>query len=359
MQAAILTGLIAIFFSVVTLSILRPFARKVRLVDVPNHRKAHKGAVPLIGGLSAFAGLLIAWLTSMPLTQGFGIYLLCSLMLVMLGAIDDAKGIPAQFRLWAQVALGALLSYGSGVYLTSFGNVLGVGDLSLGWLGPAVTVAAVIGATNAYNMLDGMDGLAGSMSLVTLGALALLFAATPGFHIELALAVTIIMSLLPYLAANLRLPLFRSRIFMGDAGSMFIGFSIVWLLVNGAQPDTGALRPVTALWICAIPLMDMVAIMIRRARKGQSVMVPDRDHLHHIFLRAGFADRQALLVITVLAALLACVGILGDAFQVPEWLMFGLFILVFGCYSWAIGHVWRLLVLLRRLRRLRPIERAN
>jgi len=222
-----------------------------------------------------------------------------------------------------------------------------------------VTIAAVIGATNAYNMVDGIDGLAGSMSLVTLGSLALLFAATPGFHIELVLAVTIIMSLLPYLTANLRLPLFRSRIFMGDAGSMFIGFSIVWLLVNGAQPDTGALRPVTALWICAIPLMDMVAIMIRRARKGQSVMVPDRDHLHHIFLRAGFTDRQALLVITVLAALLACAGILGDAFQVPEWLMFGLFMLVFGCYSWAIGHVWRLLVLLRRLRWLRPIERAN
>ena len=348
MQVAALTGLIAIFFSIVTLRILRLFARRLHLLDVPNHRKAHKGAVPLIGGLSAFAGLLIAWLTSMPLTEGFGIYLLCSFMLVMLGAIDDARGIPAQFRIWAQVALGALLSYGSGVYLTSFGNVLGVGDLSLGWLGPAVTVAAVIGATNAYNMMDGIDGLAGSMSLVTLGALVLLFAVTPGFHVELVLAVTIILSLLPYLGANLCLPLFRPRIFMGDAGSMFIGFSIVWLLVNGVEPETGALRPVTALWICAIPLMDMVAIMIRRAKKGQSVMDPDRDHLHHIFLRAGFTDRQALSVITVVATFLACVGILGDVFQVPEWLMFGLFMLMFGCYSWAIGHVWRLLVLYKR-----------
>lgn len=350
MQALTSTGILAAFLSLIALFILRPFARAVQLVDEPNHRKAHTGAVPLIGGLSAFMGLFLAWLISMPLAGGFGIYLTCSLVLVFLGAVDDARDVPARFRLGAQVALGAMLSYGSGVYLTGFGNLLGFGDLPLGWAGPLVTVAAVIGATNAYNMVDGIDGLAGSMSLVTLGALALLFSMSTGFSTELVLAVTISMALLPYMAANLRLPPFRTRIFMGDAGSMFIGFSVVWLLVNGTQPDTGAFRPVTALWVCAVPLMDMVAIMIRRARKGQSVMNPDRDHLHHIFLRAGFTDRQALSVITVFALLLAGFGVLGDVLQWPEWLMFGLFMAVFFGYSFAIGHVWRLLVLLRRLR---------
>jgi len=347
MKTASFTGLIAIIFAFAALVVLRPIARRFRLVDLPDHRKAHSGAVPLIGGLSAFAGLLAAWLISMPLTGGFGVYLFCALMLVILGAIDDARDIPAKLRLWAQVALGALLSYGSGIYLTTFGNLLGFGIIELGWLGPAVTIAAVIGATNAYNMMDGIDGLAGTMSLVTLTALAILFAVAPGFNLELALAVTIAMALLPFMAANLQLGPFRKKIFLGDAGSMFIGFSVVWLLVNGAQTESGAFRPVTALWVCAVPLMDMVAIMIRRARKGQSVMMPDRDHLHHIFLRAGFSDRQALIVITLLAAICAGIGIGGEMLLVPEWFMFGLFMTTFFAYNWAISHVWRLEVFVR------------
>ena len=349
MQALTATGIPAALLSLVALFLLHPFARLIRFVDVPDHRKAHTGAVPLIGGLSAFVGLSLAWIISMPLTGGFGLYLFCSMLLVLLGAVDDALGVPARIRLGAQVALGAILSFGSGVYLTGFGDLLGLGDILLGWMGPLVTIAAVIGATNAYNMVDGIDGLAGSMSLVTLGSLALLFSMSAGFKMEFVLAIAIVMALLPYIAANLRLPPFRTRIFMGDAGSMFIGFSVVWLLVNGAQPGAeGAFRPVTALWVCAIPLMDMVAIMIRRVRKGQSVMRPDRNHLHHIFLRAGFTDRQALMVITVFALALAGFGILGDVLNWPEWLMFGLFIALFCGYSWAVGHVWRLLVLFRR-----------
>ena len=341
-------GLIAVVSALVASVLLRPIATKFRLVDEPNHRKVHTGTIPLTGGLSAFIGLLIAWLISMPLTEGFGIYLLCCLMLVVLGAIDDARDIPAKFRLWAQVALGALLSYGSGIYLTTFGNLFGFGVIELAWLGPVVTIAAVIGATNAYNMIDGIDGLAGAMSLVTLGALAILFGSASGFNLELALAVTIMMALLPFMAANLQLPPFRRKIFMGDAGSMFIGFSVVWLLVNGAQTESGAFRPVTALWVCAVPLMDMVAIMVRRARKKQSVMMPDRDHLHHIFLRAGFSDRQALVIIMLLAVICAAIGIGGEIFSVPEWFMFGLFMAMFFTYSWAISHIWRLVVFFRR-----------
>ncbi|MBC7193704.1 UDP-N-acetylglucosamine--undecaprenyl-phosphate N-acetylglucosaminephosphotransferase [Marinobacter sp.] len=348
MEAASTTGFLAVVISLFALLSLRPLARRVHLVDIPNERKAHKGAVPLTGGLSAFAGLLVAWLIAMPLGGGFGIYLLCSLFLVVLGAIDDARDIPARFRLWAQVVLGALLAYGSGVYLNTFGDLLGFGDIALGFLGPVVTIAAVIGATNAFNMIDGIDGLAGSMSQVTLLSLGFLFWWSPGFGMELVLAVTIAMALLPYLAANLGIRPFRHKIFMGDAGSMFIGFSVVWLLVNGAQAGEQAFRPVTALWVIAVPLMDMVAIMVRRARKGESVMKPDRDHLHHIFLRAGLTDRQALVVITLFSLAMASFGIVGELYAVPEWLMFVLFLAVFVVYERALGHVWRLVTIVRR-----------
>jgi len=181
-----------------------------------------------------------------------------------------------------------------------------------------------------------------------LGSLALLFSTSSGLVPELALAVGISCALVPYLMANLRIPPFRNRIFMGDAGSMFIGFAVVWLLVNATQPGEMAMRPVTALWIIAIPLMDMVAIMVRRARKGQSVMKPDRDHLHHIFMRAGFSDREALLMITIVAMLFASVGLLGEFFHLPEWLMFAAFVGLFALYDWSLSHVWRLLVVVRK-----------
>jgi len=348
MEAAYFSGSIAAVTSLLAVFALRPVASKLGLEDLPNHRKSHTGAVPLLGGLSTFAGLLVAWLISMPIVRGFGIYLLCSLLLVILGAIDDAREVPARFRLWAQVTLGALLAFGSGVYLTSFGNLLGFGPIALEWLGPVVTVAAVIGATNAYNMMDGIDGLAGSMSLITLISLGCLFTLAPGFRLELALAVTIAMALMPYMAANLRIYPFRKKIFMGDAGSMFIGFSVVWLLVNATRPGDMAMRPVTALWIIAIPLMDMVAIMIRRFLKGQSVMKPDREHLHHIFMRAGFSDRQALAIITAAALLCAGLGLAGEYFKVPEWVMFVTFLAMFVLYYWSLTHIRRLLVLVRK-----------
>lgn len=342
------TGLLSGVIAYLSLLLLKPLARRLKLLDTPDHRKVHVGAVPLIGGLSAFIGILVAWSISMPFTDGYGIFMFCSLLLVLLGTLDDAHNLPARLRLLAQVALGALLVLGSGVYLSHLGELLGFGVLELYWLGPLVTIAAVIGATNAFNMVDGIDGLAGSMALVTLVSLLVLFSATGGFVAESALAAGIAIGLVPYLMANLKIPPFREKVFMGDAGSMFIGFSVVWLLTKGTQADAQALRPVTALWIIGIPLMDMVAIMVRRARKGQSVMVADRDHLHHIFMRAGFTDRQALVIITLAALLLASIGLLGEFLKVPEWLMFVLFLGLFALYDRVVQHIWRLLVLVRR-----------
>ncbi|MBY5961352.1 UDP-N-acetylglucosamine--undecaprenyl-phosphate N-acetylglucosaminephosphotransferase [Marinobacter nauticus] len=348
MEAASSTGLLAGFFAFLSLIILRPVAVRVRLLDNPDHRKLHRGAVPLIGGLSAFVGLGLAWLLWMPVIDSYGLFLLCAALLVVVGAVDDAKDLPAKFRLGVQVVLGAVLTFGSGVSLSTFGDLFGFGEVSLGAFGPWVTIAAVIGATNAFNMIDGIDGLAGSLSLVVLVSLTILFMGDSRFSTELTLAFGIACALVPYLMANLRIPPFKCRIFMGDAGSMFIGFAVVWLLVNATQPGQMAMRPVTALWIIAIPLMDMVAIMVRRARKGQSVMKPDREHLHHIFMRAGFSDREALVLITLVALLFAGVGLAGEFFEVPEWAMFTAFVGVFALYDWALSHVWRLLVVFRR-----------
>lgn len=342
------TSLLSGVFALISLRMLMPFAVKFRLVDKPDQRKLHKGAVPLVGGLSAFVGVFLGFLLGMPLTSGYLIFLLCASVLVVLGAVDDARDISAKFRLFAQVVLGAVLVYGSGDSLESFGNLVGLGVIELGVFGPLVSIAAVIGATNAFNMIDGIDGLAGSLSLIALLSLALLFSASEGHEAGLALSLGLSCALIPYLMANLRIPPFKRRIFMGDAGSMFIGFAIVWLMIQGAPLEGAAFRPVTALWLIALPLIDMVAIMVRRARKGQSVMNPDREHLHHIFMRAGFSDRQALVLISFVAMLFAGFGLLGEFFQIPEWVMFAAFATVFALYDYALGRVWRLLALFRR-----------
>ncbi|MCM0612636.1 UDP-N-acetylglucosamine--undecaprenyl-phosphate N-acetylglucosaminephosphotransferase [Marinobacter sediminum] len=348
MEAAGVTGLISGFIAFLFLMALRPFAVQVDLLDRPDDRKAHSGAVPLVGGLSVFLGLGVAWLLEMPLAEGYGVFLFCASLLVIMGAVDDARELPAKFRLGGQVVLGAVLAFGSGNSLESFGNLFGLGAIELGLFGPFVTIAAIIGATNAFNMVDGIDGLAGSLSLVALLSLCFLFSTSGGFPLELTFSLAISFALIPYLMANLRLYPFKRRIFMGDAGSMFIGFALVWLLVQGTHLEGAAFRPVTALWLIAIPLMDMVAIMVRRARKGQSVMKPDRDHLHHIFMRAGFSDREALVMITAIAILLATIGLLGEYFHIPGWIMFMAFMCVFALYDWALTHIWRLLISYRK-----------
>lgn len=347
MESLSLVGISAAVVALMSLLLLYPLAEPLKLLDIPSQRKAHVGNIPLIGGLSAFLGLSVVWILTMPLNEGYGLFLLCSAVLVVVGALDDAFDISAKFRLSIQILLGAALCYGSGVYLTSFGNILNIGEIELGWLGPIATIAAIIGATNAYNMIDGIDGLAGSMSVVSLVSLAFLFSLAQGFQIEMTLAIALVMALLPYLSANLRIPPIKKKVFMGDAGSIFIGFTIVWLLVNGTYADQQAFKPVTALWICAVPLMDMVAIMLRRIAKGQSVMMADRDHLHHMFLRAGFTDKQALALITAIAMLFAFIGLVGHVYAVPEWVMFALFLAVFFSYCYAVKRSWRLIVWFR------------
>ena len=138
---------------------------------------------------------------------------------------------------------------------------------------------------------------------------------------------------------------------MGDAGSMFIGLSVIWFLMICTQGEKITFRPVTALWIIAIPLMDMMAIILRRVRKGQSPFSADRDHLHHIFMRLGFSSRAALRCIVVTSVFMSMLGILGEILAVPDVIMLALFIILFIVYSQSLQHCWKVARFLRRNRK--------
>ncbi|WP_413493769.1 UDP-N-acetylglucosamine--undecaprenyl-phosphate N-acetylglucosaminephosphotransferase [Shewanella baltica] len=331
----------------IAIKVLNPIAQRVGLVDLPNERKLHVGAIPLIGGISIYCSVLLVSSIVIEQSQVFNLYLISAALILFLGVLDDKYDLSVRIRMTAQVITASILIFGAGLYLTSFGHILPFFEFKLGYVGIFITILAVIGAINAFNMVDGIDGLAGMLSLVTFSSLTFLFywAGNSWFMLPLLFIGAIV----GYLVFNLKWP-FSSfeKIFMGDAGSMLIGLTVVWMLVIGTQPDTSVFSPVTALYLIAIPLMDMTAIMYRRVKKGMSPFKPDRDHLHHIFERAGYNRKQTLIRISLTSLLLAVIGVAADIAHVPESIMFITFLGIFSAYNWALSNVWQLLTWFRR-----------
>ena len=354
MSEPIMLCLTAIVASALAIWLLYPVSVRVGLVDIPRGRKQHQGAVPLMGGIATYCGLVIALVFYADSSIQPFYYLLCSGVIVVLGVFDDYLDLSVKLRLAVQTLVGLAMTISLDLHLASLGNLFGFGDITLGVLGLPVTLLAVIAAINAFNMTDGIDGLAGTLSLISFSTIAI-FMALWGQQEHAILALLLALALLPYLACNLNLIPGR-RIFMGDAGSMLIGLSVIWLLIIGTQSESASFRPVTALWIIAIPLMDMIAIMVRRIRKGQSPFQADREHLHHISLRLGLSSRESLLLISALACIFACIGIIGEYLLLPDWLMLLLFLLLFAIYLYLLQHIWRIISHLRhkRLRRSIP-----
>ncbi len=322
--------------------------KKIGLVDKPNARKLHDGAVPLVGGISICL-VLAQYLTFKPDTiEHSWLYLLCICTLTVIGAIDDKVDLSFKIRMGVQALLSIVMMKVAGIELHSLGDMFGLGQISLGWLGTIITIFAVIGAINAFNMVDGIDGLLGGLSIVTLGALAYLLQ-VDSQHGAAYLCIVIIVAMLPYIFMNLGILGRERKVFMGDAGSMMIGFTVIWLLLGVSQREQTEplMRPVTALWLIALPLMDMTAIMIRRVRRGDSPFKPDREHLHHIFQRLGLGPRQTLVAICTIALAFASFGIYGETTNVPEVVMFGLFITCFFGYAILLAYVWRITSFLR------------
>ncbi len=287
----------------------------------------------------------------LPVNVTLLLYLGCGLILLAVGVIDDYLDISFKIRLVVQAGIAlAIISVG-GHSLGNLGYLMGSETLQLSpFIGGIVTVVAFIGAINAFNMVDGIDGLLGGLASVTFTAMGYVFYTNGNPDLALFCGL-LVAAMLPYIMLNLGLPFGRRfKVFMGDAGSVFIGFTVVWLLVRGTQEaDVVAFQPVTALWLIAIPLMDMATIMIRRVRKGQSPFKPDREHLHHICQRIGLSSRMTLVVICVLAICCAAIGIWCERLGVKESTMFIAFLVMFGGYFMMINHIWRITAVVKRL----------
>ena len=327
-------------FALCALYMLSKAAPKFDLVDTPNLRKHHQGSIPLVGGLAVFAALFFYFTYNPTMLPHSELFLICTGVLIILGVIDDRFDIPVAPRLIVQASITLLVISQTNMQLDYIGDIAGIGALNFGLFAPIITILAVIGAINAFNMVDGIDGLLGGLAIITFTGMAVVLKIHALNNLAFVCMV-VVTALIPYVMMNMGVFGHKRKIFMGDAGSMMIGFIVIWFLLTMTQPDASAtMRPVTGLWLIALPLIDMTAIMFRRLLRGQSPLKPDRDHLHHICLNAGISKSGTLFVICGVASMFAGIGIIGEYYKVAESIMFFSFLGCFGLYAYALNKKW-------------------
>ena len=319
-----------------------PIYTRLGLVDTPNNRKKHIGSIPLVGGLAMFTSTAVFAFIFVPATIELTYLLTATSLLVMVGTIDDKYDISFKLRLAIQLVAALLLIYGNKTELLSLGNIFGLGDIALGWLSVPITIFAIIGIINAYNMIDGMDGLSAGLGLISMISI---YALTGSDISEGAANILrlIIGALTAYLILNLHVfPNITSKIFMGDAGSMLLGFIICAFLIRYSQGTKEVIPPIMALWLVAIPLMDIILTTARRVRHGKSPFHPDRTHIHHIFQRARLSKWSTLTVILSLQALASIIGSLLYKNGVSEVVSLISFFVFFYGYSRIIKNAFKI-----------------
>jgi UDP-GlcNAc:undecaprenyl-phosphate GlcNAc-1-phosphate transferase len=344
-----IASVVAFVATLVLIHLARPVAIRIGLVDVPKGHKNHDGEVPLIGGIAMFCGFLFAALVLDIALGGYRSFFAAVGLLVVIGVLDDFHELSSRARLIVQIIAALLMSMWGGVILHDFGDLSFVGVIELGMFAVPVTVFCTVGVINAVNMSDGLDGLAGGLSSITLAAMAYLAWLSDRLD-DVFVLLVLLAAVIGFLVMNVRTP-WRKRagVFMGDAGSMFLGFALVWFLIGLSQGAHRAYTPVTALWIFALPLLDTGCIMLRRIAKGQSPFQADREHFHHILQLAGFSVAQSVAMMWGVAALFAIIGIAGYQLGVAEGVMFYAFLALAGCYYWGMTHAWRVMKQVRRL----------
>lgn len=321
--------------------VLMRLAPRLALLDHPDWRKHHADPTPLVGGLAMFIALLFSAALFLPSEAHQIDFLILSFSIVLLGVLDDRFGLKALPRLAFQAFLVVAMVKWTGVQLLELGELTFTGNIKLGNLALPMTIIGTVGMINAVNFSDGLDGLAGGMVAVAVGFLLVfsLMAGNVVISLELLLSFGV---LLGFWVLNARY--FRGKkaaLFMGDAGSMFLGFMLAWYFISLSQGQERILAPVTALWIFALPLFDTVGIMLRRIVRGRSPFAADREHLHHIFLHAGFSVSRTVSLMLLIAVALGMIGLLGEIYRVPEGVMFWTFIALFSLYYFVMMHAWK------------------
>ena len=298
------------------------------------------GGVPLIGGIAIFLALLIGALiwgasgqAAINIKGGNALWALlgCCGLIVCVGALDDRHNLGVATRLVAEILIALTIIHIIDLRLIWLGDLLGSGPIKMS---PAVsyvfTTVAIFGLLNAFNMLDGVDGLLASMTIFT----TIFFHLAAGIEFSLE-GIYILSCLTAFLISNTGAAPFLPKTFLGDSGSKLIGFIAVCFLLTAASGRVGAeklIDPSTALFLVALPLFDMVWVTLRRLINRSSPFQGDQSHIHHILLALNLSHRSIVLVLVSVNLVLAGTGLALHAFQVAEYHQFQIFVLLFLSY---------------------------
>ena len=350
MGAEIWPALLSAFaITAVALKLLRRPAMRWRLVDQPGGRKTHERPTPVIGGVVILVAFTLAFTMLTPGTgnpAGWAGFILLGLA----GLVDDAFGLRSFPKLLIQILAAGMAVLWGGLVLNELGSWSADTVITLGVLAIPVTWFAMVGFINAVNMLDGLDGLAGGVVVVML--LWLAFAAgLAGLQAPVHIALLLAAALAGFLIHNLRSPWRRrASVFLGDSGSLALGFAVGWLAIEISQAPGRVISPIGIAWILVLPVMDTLSLMIRRMIRGRNPFHADRNHLHHVLGRAGFTQAQAAAILILISLVLGAVGVFGSLIGVPDVLLGAGLIAVASAHYLFVRYAWRSTRALKRLR---------
>lgn len=310
--------LVSLICGLVFTPLILDFCKRKRLYDIPNERKVHKNATPRLGGISFFPSMLTAFFIvllftpiveqdTLPVNVWSAVFIVGLLLIYGIGIVDDLVGLKATSKFAVQIATACLLPF-AGLYVNNLYGLFGIHEIPY-WVGVPLTVFIIVFIDNAINLIDGIDGLAAGLSLLALAG----FLAYFKYHGVYVYTYTIIIAgMMGALVAFAYFNLFgkperNTKIFMGDSGSLSLGFTLGFLAVKCAMDNNNIwpYRPeaiIVPLTLLIVPTADVVRVTLFRIRHRKPLFSADKNHIHHKLMRTGLNQHQALICILVLAA---------------------------------------------------------
>jgi UDP-N-acetylmuramyl pentapeptide phosphotransferase/UDP-N-acetylglucosamine-1-phosphate transferase len=331
--ALIITAVIAVAVAALFIPVVLRISRSCNLTDKPGPRKVHKHAVSRLGGVGIFVAFSISYALMINGFDSQAAYFFAALlMLFFTGITDDLIHLPARNKLVVQVIASLVVIVLADIRFTSLHGFLGIYGISP-WISVPLTLFVMIVIINALNLIDGIDGLAASLSLTSLTALGCWFWSR-GLTENAVVAAAMAGALIVFLYFNMSKG--ENKIFMGDSGSLVIGFVISVLVVRfnefNAQPaavNTLRSAPAVSIAILIIPLFDTLRVVILRTIRGQNPFRADKRHIHHLILRAGYSHRQVTLILSLFQAAAITLAFVFDSLGIITLSV----IMLAGCYG--------------------------
>ena len=292
---------IALIVTYICTPLVRTLAVKIGAIDAPDARKVHQVSIPRLGGLAIYIGYMVSLLYSVKDISSVKGLIIGSVILVAVGIWDDVKQIGPKTKLLGQIVAALMLPiFDNAIHFISIGDHM----LYLEYLSIPLTVFWIVGFTNIVNLIDGLDGLAAGISLIA--CIAICIVTLQMGQVDLA---CITLALAGAACGFLRYNFNPAKIFMGDTGSMLLGYTMAAISVMGSVKTAATVGLVVPVIVLGLPILDTLFAIVRRRINGRPVFQPDKGHLHHRLLAMGLTQKQAVLLMYAITAVLGCVSI--------------------------------------------------